>query len=269
MNKSILSSIQNIFDQENNLDLDLFLRFKKIINNPHSPFKIIVFGKYNHGKSTFLNAYLKKNVFKTGDTRVTTEIQSYNDDKNNIIWIDTPGLDATKMDDEVSHNAIKEADIILFIHDALAGELDIQELNFIKNSSGITKKKIKILLTKIDQNGENLSVIHSLIKSQVKIFNIEICPISPIRYQKYIDNQSAVWKEKSGFDALDIEVKKSISNREKLRKQEIQILYNDLVKNLNELKNNTENDIKIINEEIITKQDLFNSALQNLFRQIK
>lgn len=265
--KSILSKIQVIFDQEK-ITNNSFLRFRDIISDPQSPFKIIVFGKYNHGKSTFLNAWLKKNIFKTGDTRETTKIQSYNDDENNIIWTDTPGLSATEKDDKISFNAIKEADIILLIHDALAGELDIQELNFIKNSSTITKKKIKILLTKIDQNENNVSIIHSLIKNQVDIFNIEIFPISPIRYQKYVANHSAIWKEKSGFDRLEIEIKKSISERDQSRKQEVNKLYSDLMDDINRIKNKTENDIKIITEKMKTKQDQFNSDLQNILRLI-
>ncbi|MDI1292148.1 MAG: 50S ribosome-binding GTPase [Methylobacter sp.] len=266
MNESILSKVQYYFNQEKSLNNDKLLRLENIINNPQTPFRIIVFGKYNHGKSTFLNSWLKQNLFKTGDTRVTTEVQAHKDEENNIIWVDTPGLDANIKDDEVAIYAIKEADIVLLVHDAVAGELDIKELDFIKESSITAKGKIKLLLTKIDQNEVNIFDIMRLIKNQVDDFNIKIFPVSPIRYQKYIDNQSAIWKAKSGFDALYIEIKGSISNRDLLRKQEAKGLCNDLIQQLDTVKSEVLNDIKSFTQQINTKQDVFNIAVQNILK---
>ncbi|HMY00844.1 MAG TPA: 50S ribosome-binding GTPase, partial [Agitococcus sp.] len=59
------------------------------------PVRIAVFGKYNHGKSTLLNAVIgKEGVFKASDARETVKNQEFFDKDRNIIWVDTPGLDA-------------------------------------------------------------------------------------------------------------------------------------------------------------------------------
>lgn len=264
---SILGNTDILFNQENCLNFQNFNRLKNIINTPNSPFKIIVFGKYNHGKSTFLNAWLEKDgLFKTGNTVVTKKIQSHLDEKNNIIWIDTPGLDATEQDDKLANEEIKDADVILLVHDAVSGELDNKELTFIKHSSAATKTKIKLLLTKIDQNEDNISMISNQIQKQIVEFEMDIFLISSGRYQKYLSTNSNIWKEKSGFTLLKQDIDKSIKNREVLRKQEIEKLCDDLIKQLNQEKKGIKSKIDGYAQQIKTKHNEFDRSLENILK---
>jgi small GTP-binding protein len=226
----------------------------------------VVYGKYNHGKSTFLNAWLKQNeLFKTSDKRETVKNQEYIDKVNNIIWIDTPGLDADSQDDAVAQEAVKEADIILLVHDIISGELDKKELHFIEISSTANKQKIQLLLTKIDQNEEQLPKIIKQIESQVSKFKINLFPISPVRYQKYTQSSSEIWKQKSGFNELEIVIQQAISNRELLRKNEIKHLCDDLIQVIAGNKITTNEAIEVGTQQIKIKQNDFNRAAQNIF----
>jgi small GTP-binding protein len=267
MYKSILDNTDILFNQENHLNFQNFNRLRNIINAPNSPFKIIVFGKYNHGKSTFLNAWLEKEgLFKTGDTVITKKIQSHLDKKNNIIWVDTPGLDATERDDKLANEEIKDADVILLVHDAVSGELDNKELTFIKHSSAATKAKIKLLLTKIDQNEDNISMISNQIKKQIAKFELDIFLISSGRYQKYLSTNLNIWKEKSGFSVLKQDIDKSIKNREALRKQEIEKLCEDLIEQLNQEKKGIQSKIDGYAQQIKIKQNEFDRSLENILK---
>lgn len=268
-NKKInLDKVKFFFEKNNNLNNEAFVRLEKITKNQLSPFEIVVFGKYNHGKSTFLNSWLKQDLFKTGDTRVTTETQSYTDKENNIKWTDTPGLGASDQDDDKANEALKEADIVLLVHDSVSGELDKKELDFIKNSSITSKGKIRLLLTKIDQNEENVFNILRVIENQVSNFNIKIFPISPIRYQKYINGGSEIWKERSGFGAIEIEIKEFISNRDLFRNIEVRNLCDELINQLNTVKNETENNIKGLDRQINTKKNDFYHAVENTLKHL-
>lgn len=257
------------FETSTELDHAQLHRLKEISSNALSPLKIVIFGKYNHGKSTFLNAWLKQNLFKTGDTRVTTQIQSYADIQNDIIWVDTPGLDADKEDDKKAIATIKEADLVLLIHDSVAGELDKKELDFIQQYSNSTGKgKIRLLLTKIDQNEDNVAQIIELIESQVAYLNIKIFPISPARYLKYISESLDIWKEKSGFDALVPDIEKASKKRNSIRKEEIQLLCEKLAQQLYHQKNNLSRDLNQLNKrkKSITKD--FEQATKHLLNTI-
>ncbi len=254
----------DIFDTMINLD-DGFIRLKNMLENSFNPLKIVIFGKYNHGKSTFLNAWLKQNLFKTGDTRVTTQVQSYLDSEHHIIWIDTPGLDVDKDDDQKAIDTIKEADLVLLIHDAVAGELDKKELDFIRQYSFSNgRDKIRLLLTKIDQNEANLSQVMTLIKYQINDFNIEIFPLSALRYQKYIAESVDIWMEKSGFSALFLDIQKASLTRNEIRKSEVIFLFNYLTDKLNNEKNHCQNKVDQLISEKNVKQREFDRAAQHL-----
>jgi len=59
---------------------------------PHKPVRMMVMGVPNVGKSTLVNALLKRKVAKTGDEPAITRQQSRFDLGDNMELIDTPGL---------------------------------------------------------------------------------------------------------------------------------------------------------------------------------
>src|SRR5690554_1073232 len=107
-------------------------RLSKLISSSDIP-RIAVFGKYNHGKSTLLNALIGREVFKVADKRETLTVSELIHE--GVAWIDTPGLDADVQgdDDKLAKGAAMElADILCLVHNVKTGELDNSELKIYK-----------------------------------------------------------------------------------------------------------------------------------------
>jgi len=120
--------------------------------------RIGAYGKSGVGKSSVLNSFLEKDIFKTDIINGTTrEIQAeewkFKDQSlNSIELLDSPGFDFCdiKFPDKV-YSCINHLDLILFI---VSGDLNRNELNeissLIKNG-----KKIILILNKIDLFNKN------------------------------------------------------------------------------------------------------------------
>lgn len=141
---------------------------------------IAVWGLMNAGKSYLLNMltdHLDEDYFKTNDIRETAEIKVYED--NDFIFIDTPGLDANEADDLEAHKGVKEADIVLFVHQP-QGALEKNEIEFLsmlkKRYGEYADSSIIIVLSKIDREPpEKIALIRQEILRQCE----EIIGISP------------------------------------------------------------------------------------------
>ena len=77
--------------------------------------KIMVYGIYNAGKSTMLNALVGEEKAATGDVPTTCKIQPFY--WNEYTIYDTPGIDAPKKDEEVSKEQLEKSDVIIFVMD--------------------------------------------------------------------------------------------------------------------------------------------------------
>ena len=115
--------------------------------------RIGAYGKSGVGKSSILNALLKKDIFKTdiinGTTReVQAEEWNIKDQTlNSIELLDSPGFDFCdiKFPNKV-YSCINHSDIILFIVSGDLNRNELREINsFVKNG-----KKIIVILNKID-----------------------------------------------------------------------------------------------------------------------
>jgi len=74
---------------------------------------IMFFGAYNAGKSTLINAILKKSQAKIGDIPTTDTIDTY-------IWndyklLDTPGINAPIEHENISKKQLEKSDLIVFV----------------------------------------------------------------------------------------------------------------------------------------------------------
>lgn len=75
---------------------------------------LMLYGTYNSGKSTLLNAlYGEEEKAKTGDWPETCEITAY--DWNGYTIYDTPGIDAPQEHDELTQEHLDKTEIVLFI----------------------------------------------------------------------------------------------------------------------------------------------------------
>lgn len=74
---------------------------------------VMVFGIYNAGKSTLLNALIGEERAMVSDRPETSIVTSY--EWNGFKLLDTPGIDAPAEHEHVSREQLSESDIVLFI----------------------------------------------------------------------------------------------------------------------------------------------------------
>ena len=210
-------------------------QLKALVARP-SELQVAVYGKYNHGKSSLLNALIGEEFFKTADIRETVKLKSYT--KKNVTWVDTPGLDAdvAQKDDHLANELLTTSDLLLFVHSVNEGELDSKEVTFLKEQYK-NKRNITLVLTQIDKT-ETLNSLQSVIEKQLDFMTqpIEIIAVS----SKRASHANEKIKEKSNIsillDSIDTNRKKMLELREKekaILKDEIQ---NEIDKKLLELK---------------------------------
>ena len=153
--------------------------------------RIGAYGKSGVGKSSILNSFLKKDIFKTdiinGSTR---EIQAEewplkNQTLKRVELIDSPGFDFCniKLPDK-NYSIINHSDLILFV---VAGDInrnEVSEINsFIKDG-----KKIIVILNKIDlfKKNELKEIIENINSKLPKDLNIPIIINHKNNIKKYI-----------------------------------------------------------------------------------
>ena len=105
--------------------------------------KLMVYGIYNAGKSTLINALLGGEFAPVGDIPTTKAINRY--DWREYTIYDTPGINAPEKDEAVSKEQLERSDVILFVMDT-AGDFSLgknyRELAEIANS----QKRLLIVL---------------------------------------------------------------------------------------------------------------------------
>lgn len=143
-----------------------------------------IIGKPNAGKSTLMNALLGIKLSITTHKAQTTRhriMGIYSDDDHQIIFLDTPGIitpayELQKSMMKAVDKAVKDADVVLFIHDLRDSAIPDDIIEYL---NGIKKKKI-VLLNKIDEFEQKYVVSVSEWISQ-NVEDVEIIPISAIQ----------------------------------------------------------------------------------------
>jgi len=270
---SKLNNIKKMASLFLNNPIDLLNRVNVLQKQSGSePLNIVVFGKYNHGKSSLLNALIKQDIFKAEDVRCTIKTQHFNDTEQGITRTDTPGIDADENDDQIAESAIKNADIVLFIHDVISGELDKKELDFmIDYAEGIGKGKLRVVLSKIDQiQVEELVTVEKIIQEQIKPFsNIPLYAISSTRYQKYIKTGSHSFLNKSGFKEFLPVIDQVIKDKEENRRNEINSILDVLLKDLTQAKIKQKTCVAVCLEKLNQQKGAFELAKINLHNHLQ
>lgn len=223
-------------------------KLRELIGRP-TELQVGVYGKYNHGKSSLLNALVEKEVFKTADIRETVTIQSYT--KDNITWVDTPGLDADvyEEDDNKAKEILNKSDLLLFVHSVNEGELDEKELVFFKEI--YRGNDILLILTQIDKVTE-FETVQNIIKKQLgDILNsIKIIAVSSKRANNKNEKIRNMSNIKNILQIIDDKREKLLGKRDKEK---------------NTLKSNIENSIK----EEIANLNLEKSRISNKISALK
>lgn len=249
-------------------DIERYNHLLSVDNRP----RIAVFGKFNHGKSTLLNALAGNEIFAASDKRETVKNKEYADEVNNVIWLDTPGLDAdpTKKDDnEANIGVLTSADIILLVHNLNTGELDKDEYNYfnILLENTPTIKKL-LVLTQLDQvNTEHQKLAIQKIKEQFP--NFDVFPVSAMRYQKGINLNKHEMIKRSGI----LELKEYITTTRgevfnSREKNKVNIIKK-ISENLEHKHNEVNNLILEMKSDIKNKRNDFIKNIDKLFKKIQ
>lgn len=81
--------------------------------------KVMVYGIYNSGKSTMINALMRQEVAEMADRPMTDRISEF--DHGDYILVDSPGIDAPIQHEEVTDQFLNKCHIILFVISSKGG----------------------------------------------------------------------------------------------------------------------------------------------------
>jgi hypothetical protein len=96
-----------------------------------STVRVVNAGMVKAGKSTLFNALIEHDkTFAVGAVRTTTENQEL--DYDGFLLIDTPGLNVNAEDTEEAKRAYRIADVIVYVHNVVAGELTKQQIDHLR-----------------------------------------------------------------------------------------------------------------------------------------
>lgn len=197
---------ENIFEQKSD-EISAQLDRKLIIS---------MVGDVNCGKSSTINRLMKEDIVsvgaKPGETKEIKEI-AY---RENIIFVDTPGLDdVVKTNSDITLKYYKNSDVILFFLNAAGTVLSESELKNLKEIEKVNQDII-IVLNKIDAADE----IPELIKyiQDHTNYNYPVTPISSRTGENisFLQNKLMDILEKKSKDILlatNLKDKASIANR--------------------------------------------------------
>lgn len=176
---------------------------------PEGALRIVVCGLLKAGKSSLLNALtgnLEKDYFATNAARATAFLAEYPVD--DVIYVDTPGIDATEEDDEEAWRGLASADQVLFAHGLRCGELHQQEIDFLKALKARIPDvvdRLVIVLTRLDECEGAFPVLQAKIAEQIEL-TLGKCPpllgTSVTRFRKGVLENKGVLTARSGFPAL-------------------------------------------------------------------
>ena len=155
----------------------LTLDMENAVKNRSNKITVVNAGIMNAGKSSVYNALIgKKDYFKVQDIRTTTK----NGEvlfKDDIYLVDTPGLEAVKLDTQTAYDAYKNAAVIVFVHSLNIGELhknELEAINKIKKCFPDTKaflERFILVGTRKDMESEDgqFDIVLTKIKKDMRV----------------------------------------------------------------------------------------------------
>ena len=245
-------------------------RLAQLMGN-QSNARIAVFGKYNHGKSTLLNALVGREIFKASDRRETRANKEFT--HNGVVWIDTPGLDADvhgEDDRRARQGAFELADYLFLVHNISTGELDRYELDLYKGMlarSREHKTRIMLVLTQIDQlSREDSEKVIQRVRGQLP--GITVIPVSAVRYQRGISEGREKFVELSGMSDLLALTEKLKRGLQTSRRQEMTDLRGEVRRQLQQQIDRLQATLKQREEQKYQRRCRFASAIEQTLNKI-
>ncbi|RRD91525.1 GTPase [Conchiformibius steedae] len=198
-----------------------------ILRNQENIPVVAVWGLMNAGKSYLLNMltqHLGEEYFKTNDFRETAEIKTLR--FGQVIYLDTPGLDANDADDWEAMKGVARADVVLFVHQP-QGELEKIELEFLrdlKNSFGDdAQQNIILIISKADkEKPEKILEIENKILMQCENelgFSPKCFQISNTRFHKGMNEHKNALTQASHMNELNAYIQQVASESSGVNKK--------------------------------------------------
>ena len=123
---------------------------------------IMIYGIYNAGKSTLINALVGDKIAEMNDVPTTVKVTPYK--WNEYTIFDTPGINAPKKDEEVSRAQLEKTDIIVFLMDTEG------QFNAAKNYRelvGVVNDKKRLLIVLNNKSGIDMQTSEGLRRLEV------------------------------------------------------------------------------------------------------
>lgn len=237
---------------------------------------IMIYGVYNAGKSTLINAMLGREEAKMGDIPLTNKIDSYK--CLNFDIIDTPGIDAPIEHEEVTNELLEKADAVIFVVNPIGAAEEIKTLELvIKNvkegrkifiafneKMDLSDEEFVKLKDKVWRKIQELAIPHKIDKI---VKNIPIVRINAKRALKGRVEGKNLLIESSGYNDFIVRISEfvqSISHNEvheNLRSRLIQCLG----KTENKIKESSSSENADVYDNLITN---VNTNKLNIYRFI-
>ena len=144
---------------------DIEKLYKEKIENTKP--QIMFFGLYNAGKSSLLNELLRDDVAKVADVPTTDHVGYYN--WRGYTIADTPGVGAPIEHEEVTNEAIRKADVVLFVM-TNAGSFEKKE-NYVRMKDIIDAGKKIIIVINDKSNFLPQECYEEMMQVQQKIYD--------------------------------------------------------------------------------------------------
>ena len=202
-------------------------RVLPLLNAPKP--QILVYGIYNGGKSTLVNAICGREVASVADRPETHKITAY--DAGKYVLVDSPGIDAPKEDEQMADGQIKKCHVILFVVSSKGGFES--EKNY-RKMWDLMQKNIPFIIVLNDRGApSNEEAQHDLelngIKSKI-IANLmkvsgrndverkyEVITVNALRAWNGVSKNKAVFTVKSRISDLTSRIEQLLESKEVLK----------------------------------------------------
>lgn len=231
--------------------------------------KIMVYGIYNSGKSTLVNALCKENVAEVADRPMTYQITEY--DRGDYYLVDSPGINAPEEHEIISDSYLNKCHIIIFV--ASTKGMFEDRKNY-ERLAHLIQKGIPFIIVLNDRGFAISSNATKEEKEKAKLLNEQ--ELKNIQY-KFIKNLTEVSNDNDitkKYEVIVVNAKKALigiqknletlyesSNIEYLNKRISQLLNNnESIKNLfaqpiNNLRESFNYIEKLVNDSLANYQD--------------
>jgi len=238
---------------------------------------VTILGKPNVGKSTLLNTILNQKVSIVSPKPATTRIKVigiYNDERGQIIFIDTPGFEEGR--NELGkfmlksiYSSLEETDLILFLIEATGWKKDDEKiLDVLKK---IDKKNVILGINKIDTLKFKEELLPLIDESSKKFDFLEIVPFSALKNKNLDSLIKAIFSHLPESEKLypvdmitniPLEYKLAEIIREKILQKTFQEVPHSVAVEIEEIKEGEKNkDMIVVKANIIVDRENLKSII--------